>query len=215
MALLGMLAAGAAKGASDAANTIRATENAMNFEMGREMLRQQFLERQIGLQAEASRNLEQVKTANEQAKYARDRADKVSDADKSFSRSQELENIKAGGRIALEDRKQSNRKALLDLSVGSSGSAQSSGLVMDDGNVFVPKSNEGRIAVDLVNSKQAKNLADAYRLMMAKGLVSASARSLEGLTDGTISNAKTMAQELLSNTNDAENKKRLRFGVDF
>lgn len=195
MPLLGMLAAGAGMGAARASNLNTQAANELEIGDRREMLRMQFLEHQY--QQGRADNLADAKNnalLNE-AKYERDRGDKLSDAELKHKQSKELIGIQESGRNARTASTNASRKEAALLKAG--GGA--------DGQTFKPNSPEYRFATDLVNAgefdhlPEPERLSAAIRLVISKGLVSQAANNPISFKEGSPAVAKGMTDQLFGN----------------
>ena len=165
MALLGMLAAGAAMGARDASNNSVRAMNEMELmrartgmEMDREALRMKYEEKRYQQQREDAKEAGKAKMAFEEAKYNRTRADKGGDGEAEHKSRMQIEGIKESGRNA----RFGQRQALLRENANkSSGGAEG----------FNPRSPEGKAAQDLVEAKLAKDYAEAYEMIQEDKLL--------------------------------------------
>ena len=105
MALLGMLAAGAAMGARDASNNSVRALNEMELararngmEMDREALRMKYEERRYQQQREDAKEAGKAKMQLEEARYQRTRADKLVDRESENKLKLQIEGMKEKGR---------------------------------------------------------------------------------------------------------------------
>jgi len=210
MALLGMLAAGAARGAGDASQRMFDQEQAMKFEMGREELRMKYLDREMSargaamaqreqIKSDAAMERDELKTARDQERYERERKDKLSDADIAHKRS-----LEKSGFIQNRMDARANKKALLG------GEKQEKGITLSDGTYYVPLSPEGKKAVDLINAKKDTRFADALYEAEARGLVGQAASSIEGLTEGAVPTAKSMVRNLYNQQGTAQQQPSIK-----
>lgn len=199
MPLLGMLAAGAGMGAARASNLNTQAANELEIGDRREMLRMQFLEHQY--QQGRADNLADAKNnalLNE-AKYERDRGDKLSDAELKHKQSKELIGIQESGRNARTASTNASRKEAALLRSGASAGKGA------DGQTFKPNSPEYRFATDLVNAgefdhlPEPERLSAAIRLVISRGLVGQAAGSVHGLTDGIVATSRRFGNELFGN----------------
>lgn len=162
MGLLGMLAAGGAIGASNAANENVKARNMLEIENAREALRQKYLDRRY--QQERSDNIEMAKSKAllDQTVYERNRADKLQDEEIKHGRSKEIEGIK-------DSRANAANAARLEAARIRTGGGNTTG---ESG--FSPKSPEGKAALDLLDSGRVKTLDEGYdevnRMKLMHGL---------------------------------------------
>lgn len=166
MALLGMLAAGAAMGARDASNNSVRAMNEMELmrartgmEMDREALRMKYEEKRYQQQREDAKEAGKTKMAFEEAKYNRTRADKLADRESENKMKMQIEGMKESGRNA----RFGQRQALLRENANKSSSTGVEG--------FNPRSPEGKAAQDLVEAKLAKDYAEAYEMIQEDKLL--------------------------------------------
>lgn len=209
MGLLGMLAAGGAVGARNASNNNVIAQNELeltgarnNMEMDREMLRQKYLDKRYTTErADAREDAKNSALLNEM-NYQRTRADKISDAELTHKQKLELEGVKESGRNARSDK----RIAAMNKSSDGKGSS-GSGVMLPDGSEFIPNDADSKNAVNLVITRQADDIQDAYQKIYAMRLVSQAAGTPEGFRDGNIPTARNMSSQILrprSNADQAE-----------
>lgn len=197
---LGILAAGAAQGAANASNMNVQAQNQLEMQdmqhgrdLQRDALREEFLNRRFDKEVAIDRENAKAAGMLRDMEYQRNRADKQVDSEAEFKRRLQLEGMKESGRNARADK----RIAAMNASVGGGSPASGKGIQLPNGEVFVPTSPEYRLAVDMVKSGVADNLHDAISTVIAKGLVSQSANSIQGLTEGTVPTARSMSGQLL------------------
>lgn len=152
---LGMMAAGAARGARDASN---ANTDAINkVEM-------------IQMQGRANAQAEAVKQKYANMQFERNLAAKREDAaanrehdmaklDKNAELTKEMNAQKIQGQMNLEGYKQKNRSALQAQKTKDAQSLSAKTGIL--GSAYKPMSSDGKIAMDLVNAGLAENMADA------------------------------------------------------
>ena len=197
---LGILAAGAAQGAANASNMNVQAQNQLEMQdmqhgrdMQRDALREEFLNRRFDKEVAIDRENAKAAGMLRDMEYQRNRADKQVDSEAEFKRRLQLEGMKESGRNARADK----RIAAMNATGGGGSPASGKGIQLPNGEVFVPTSPEYRLAVDMVKSGVADNLHDAISTVIAKGLVSQSANSIQGLTEGTVPTARSMSGQLL------------------
>lgn len=205
VALLGMLAAGAAMGARDASNnSVRALNElelsrARNgMEMDREALRMKYEEKRYQQQRDDSKEANKAKMVFDEAKYQRDRSDKLSDRETENKMKMQIEGMKESGRNARFGQRQS----LLRENAKAGGGSAQGGIQLEDGSTFVPNDADSKNAVNLVKLKLADNLQDAYQKIYASKYASQAAGSVEGLTEGTVPTSMKMSGQLLNRQNN-------------
>ena len=192
--LLGMLAAGAGRGAADASQRMYDQEQAMKFEMGREELRMKYLDREMSARnaaamerdrarSESAMIREDMKAAKDKEKYEREREGKLSDAEIAHKRAMEREGFRQS---------RMDSRALLNKSAGKS----EKGILLSDGSYYMPMSPQGKLAVDLINAKKDPKFADSFYEAETRALVGQAANSIQGLSEGTVPTAKNMVREL-------------------
>ena len=165
MALLGMLAAGAAMGARDASNNSVRALNEMELararngmEMDREALRMKYEERRYQQQREDAKEAGKAKMQLEEARYQRTRADKLVDRESENKLKLQIEGMKEKGR---NDRFGQRQSLLRENAKKSSGGAEG----------FNPRSPEGKAAQDLIEAGLAKDWAEAYDMVQQDRLM--------------------------------------------
>lgn len=201
MPLLGMLAAGAAVGARNAANQSVAAQNdlemrqhASNMEDRREALRQQYLDKKYETQRADAKEAAKNNALIEEAKYQRTRSDKIADEETGHKRKLELEGIKESGRNS----RFGQRQALLR-EKSSSGD--------DGGGDMKLQSTIGKEASDYVKTGQAKNYNEGFKLAAMKQASSIIlGNPMSGMLppDQLTSKIKDLAGQLYSNEFDGE-----------
>ena len=197
MPLLGMLAAGAGMGAARASNLNTQAANELEIGDRREMLRMQFLEHQYQQgRADSLADAKNNAILNE-AKYKRDREDKLSDAELKHKQSKEILDVQESGRNARTASTNASRKEAALLRKEGSPSTAKGALTLPDGRTFTANSPEYRFAVDLVNSGEAPDLATAIRIVISKGLVSQASNNPISFKEGSPAVARGMTEQLL------------------
>lgn len=194
MGLLGMLAAGGAMGLRDASNQSVEALNRIELETMREELRQNYLDRRYQQRREDAIEGGKIKALLDQTNYERERAGKLQDDEAKHKRNLEIERLKNA-------RTSASNASRIEAAKIRSGYGNS---VVSDGAAFNPKSPEGKAAQDLVDSKVAKNLPEAYEIIYAKGLAGRAAGSLGGLTKGIAPEAIDMSRQFLGGRNIQE-----------
>jgi len=192
--LLGVLAAGAARGARDVSN--------VNVAADREALRQKYEQQYEEYKYQRGRAAQKEDIAAmgaiEEQKYQRSREDKLSDteAERKFKAEE-----------SAKDRASREKAAGIRASRGrgsGSGKAEDEGIMLDDGSMFYPNDADSKAAANLVKIGFADNIQDAYRLVYAKHYSGQAAGSIEGLTEGTVKTSKEMSKRLLQTDEDRQ-----------
>lgn len=208
MSLLGFLAAGAARGASEASNKIRDVEVATDLEMNRESLRQQYYDRKVTATRESNRIVAETKAANDSARFDRERVGKVEDADRAFGRSKEIESIKNTGRSSLEAQKQGNRRSLLDATndakIKAKAAAAGTGgedvdrltYTSQDGKVYNATTPQEKSIALMQRLGLAADGSDAFIKTQQMDMVGNAAREMQSFTEGTVPTAGKMVDQV-------------------
>lgn len=204
---LGILAAGAAQGAANASNMNVQAQNqveAQDLQHGRDMqrdaLREEYLNKRFD--KEVAINQENAKAAGalRDMEYQRNRADKIVDNDAKHKQAIEIEGFK-DKRTAASN---ATRLQAAALRAKASGGEGGKGLQLPSGETFTPNSPEYKLAVDIVKSGLTNDLNEAINIVISKGLVSQSANSIQGLTEGTVPAARSMTGQLLGGQQPAK-----------
>lgn len=217
MALLGMLAAGAGVGAARAAEKKFDYDNMMRFEMDREALRQQFLERKVMAKASADaenariknwmeqRRYEQTK-ADKDAEYERKRKDGMTDSEIAHKRALEKENLKQSRMDA-----RANKRALLNS--GSEGKQvnEEDYVTLKDGRKYLPKTNLEKNARTYVIAGKAPSFEDAMDVLAQEKLISNAARDPMAIQKGMVGTAKDMVRQLYNQQGQEAQQKTLTY----
>ena len=198
--MLGILAAGAAQGAANASNMNVQAQNQVemqNMQHGRDLerdaLREEFLNKRFDKEVAIGRENAKAAGALRDQEYQRNRADKLVDDDAKHKQAITLEGFKDKRSAA------SNATRLQAAALRSKGAEGGSGkgLQLPNGETFTPNSPEYKLAVDIVKSGVTDDLHEAINIVISKGLVSQSANSIQGLTEGTVPAARSMTGDLL------------------
>ena len=198
--MLGILAAGAAQGAANASNMNVQAQNQVemqNMQHGRDLerdaLREEFLNKRFDKEVAIGRENAKAAGALRDQEYQRNRADKLVDNDAKHKQAITLEGFKDKRSAA------SNATRLQAAALRSKGADGGSGkgLQLPNGETFTPNSPEYKLAVDIVKSGVTDDLHEAINIVISKGLVSQSANSIQGLTEGTVPAARSMTGDLL------------------
>ena len=206
---LGILAAGAAQGAANASNMNVQAQNqveAQDVQHGRDMqrdaLREEYLNKRFDKEVSMKREDAKAAGALRDMEYQRNRADKIVDNDAKHKQAIEIEGYK-DKRTAASNATRLQAAALRSKGAGESGGS-SKGLQLPSGETFTPNSPEYKLAVDLVKSGEYTDIKDAIRVVISRGLVSQSANSIQGLTEGTVPAARSMTGQLLGGQQPAK-----------
>jgi len=199
---LGILAAGAAQGAANASNMNVQAQNQLEMQdvqhgrdLQRDALREEYLNKRFD--KEVAINQENAKAAGalRDMEYQRNRADKIVDNEAKHKQAIEIEGFK-DKRTAATNATRLQAAALRSKGAGESGGS-GKGLQLPSGETFTPNSPEYKLAVDIVKSGLTSDLNEAINIVISKGLVSQSANSIQGLTEGTVPAARVMTGQLL------------------
>lgn len=199
--MLGILAAGAAQGAANASNMNVQAQNQVemqNMQHGRDLerdaLREEFLNKRFDKEVAIGRENAKAAGALRDQEYQRNRADKMVDDEAKHKQAITLEGFK-DKRSAASNATRLQAAALR--SKGAEGGGTGKGLQLPNGETFTPNSPEYKLAVDIVKSGVTDDLHEAINIVISKGLVSQSANSIQGLTEGTVPAARSMSDQLL------------------
>lgn len=215
MPLLGMLAAGAAGGVRNASNANVQAANQMETDDRREMMRQQFLDRQYQqTRADNKENFNSRALLN-QAVYERERGDKITDNDAKHKQAIEIEGFKDKRSAAIEGSKNKRSAAtnaarmqsalLRKEGKGADGKGDNGkSVTLANGETFTPNSPELKLAVDLVKIGEAADVGEGLRIVLAKGLTSQAAQNPQSYTKGSVNVAKDMTNSLFSKKGKSE-----------
>lgn len=187
MGLLGMIMAGGAMGARDAANQNVQAQNQLEIETAREELRQRYYDRRYQQKRSDNMEMMQSKALLDQTVYERSRSDKLQDDETNHDRNKEIERMK-------DARTNSSNATRLEMARIRAGGGNATG---ESGAVFSPRSPEGKAAQDLVDSGVANDLPHAYEIIFAKSLAGRAAGSINGLTKGIAPEAIDMSRQFL------------------
>lgn len=206
--MLGILAAGAAQGAANASNmNVQAQNQAemQNMQHGRDLerdaLREEFLNRRFDKEVAIGRENAKAAGALRDQEYQRNRADKLVDNEAKHKQAIEIEGFKDKRSAASNA---TRLKAAELRSKGAEGGG-GKGLQLPNGETFTPNSPEYKLAVDIVKSGVTDDLHEAINIVISKGLVSQSANSIQGLTEGTVNAARNMSGDLLGGAKKEQN----------
>lgn len=178
--LLGVMAAGAARGARDASN-MNVQEQNINQ---REALRQHYeTEKYSRMRKDAKEDSANAGEANQRIREE-DRANKLSDT--------ELDREFKAGESAKERESKRSIAALRENAKGG-GKGGGSG---EDGLYFDPLSKEGKAVADMLRFKRFTDPDEAYKVVYAAQLMGYAASSIAGMTDGAMKVAQDYANKL-------------------
>lgn len=199
MNLGGLLMAGGAQGLANASNMNVQAQNQLEIgdiqhgrDLQRDALREEYLNKRFDKEVSMKREDAKAAGALRDMEYQRNREDKRVDGETEFGRRLQLEGVKESGRNARADK----RIAAMKVN-GEAGGGSSKGLQLPNGETFTPNSPEYKLAVDIVKSGVTDDLHEAINIVISKGLVSQSANSIQGLTEGTVPAARNMTGQLL------------------
>lgn len=161
--LLGVLAAGAAQGYGATKNAEVNMHNAAVIENNREMLRQQFEEQRFNRQLQASREAAIMNAEFENAKYHRDRSDKLADEEMKHNREMQKYGLLEEGRNKRNASSNAARMKAAEMR------SQGGGL-LDSSGGGKAQSTVGKTIQDLMNLGLASNPQEAYNLYEESGL---------------------------------------------
>lgn len=187
MGLLGMIMAGGAMGARDAANQNVQAQNQLEIETAREEIRQRYYNSRSQQRRADNMEIMKSKALLDQSNYVRERSDKLQDDETKHGRNVELEKIK-------NSRANASSAARIEAARIRAGGGNATG---ESGAVFSPRSPEGKAAQDLVDSGVANDLPHAYEIIFAKSLAGRAAGSINGLTKGIAPEAIDMSRQFL------------------
>ena len=201
MSLGGLLMAGGAQGLANASNMNVQAQNQVELggiqhgrDLQRDALREEFLNKRFDKEVAIGKENAKAAGALRDMEYQRNREDKRVDGEAEFGRRLQLEGVKESGRNARADK----RIAAMKVNGEAGGSGSSKGLQLPNGETFTPNSPEYKLAVDIVKSGVTDDLHEAINIVISKGLVSQSANSIQGLTEGTVPAAQNMTGQLFN-----------------
>lgn len=198
---LGMALAGGAMGARDASNNSVRAQNELEMGDYRERLREEFANRRFDKEIELSRESSKAKAQQDEIKYQRDMEGKKAQYTHEIEKTgllnkgrMDAASLREAGANARNNQRLSAAEKLAQSKAGGGDSGK--GLVMDNGQVFMPNSPEYKLAVDYVKAGKAANLNDAIDIVVTRGLVSQAAGSMQGLRDGMVPTAQDYTGQL-------------------
>lgn len=178
--LLGVMAAGAARGARDASNMNVQEQNIDR----REALRQHYeTEKYSRMRKDAKEDSVNAEIANQKMRKE-DRANKLIDDETKFGNDTKMEQMKQDG----NDR----RNAATNASKGGG----KGGALGADGLSFDPLSKEGKAVADMLRFKRFTDPDEAYKVVYAAQLMGHAAGSIAGMSEGAMKVAQDYANKL-------------------